>query len=312
MRFKKPLFWDNQRISIWSIFLFPISIIYLFLIWIAKINKYLKFYKKPNIPIICVGNIYLGGTGKTPLAIEIFKICKSFGKNPAFIKKYYNYLSDEIKMLQASGKTYTNYKRQTSISLSISNNHDLAILDDGFQDLTIKPDFSVICFNSKQMIGNGLLIPSGPLRERLSAIKRADCVIINGNKNLEFENKLFQILGNKKSLTIFYSKYKIININTFRNKKLTAFAGIGNPSNFFDLLKENNLNVERTFSFPDHHEYSENDFKKITDDDSNKIVTTEKDYLRMTDLQKQRCEFVKVSLEIENKDKFKEILKNYL
>lgn len=312
MRFKKPLFWDNQRISIWSIFLFPISIIYLFLIWIAKINKYLKFYKKPNIPIICVGNIYLGGTGKTPLAIEIFKICKSFGKNPAFIKKYYNYLSDEIKMLQASGKTYTNYKRQTSISLSISNNHDLAILDDGFQDLTIKPDFSVICFNSKQMIGNGLLIPSGPLRERLSAIKRADCVIINGNKNLEFENKLFQILGNKKSLDIFYSKYKIININTFRNKKLTAFAGIGNPSNFFDLLKENNLNVERTFSFPDHHEYSENDFKKITDDDSNKIVTTEKDYLRMTDLQKQRCEFVKVSLEIENKDKFKEILKNYL
>ncbi len=312
MRFKKPLFWDNQRISIWSIFLFPISIIYLFLIWIAKINKYLKFYKKPNIPIICVGNIYLGGTGKTPLAIEIFKICKSFGKNPAFIKKYYNYLSDEIKMLQASGKTYTNYKRQTSISLSISNNHDLAILDDGFQDLTIKPDFSVICFNSKQMIGNGLLIPSGPLRERLSAIKRADCVIINGNKNLEFENKLFQILGNKKSLDIFYSKYKIININTFRNKKLTAFAGIGNPSNFFDLLKENNLNVERTFSFPDHHEYSENDFKKITDDNPNKIVTTEKDYLRMTDLQKQRCEFVKVSLEIENKDKFKEILKNYL
>ena len=312
MRFKKPLFWDIQRISIWSIFLLPISIIYLFLIWIAKVKKYFKFYKKPTIPIICVGNIYLGGTGKTPLAIEIFKICKSFGKNPAFIKKYYNYLSDEIKMLQASGKTYTNYKRQTSISLSISNNHDLAILDDGFQDLTIKPDFSIICFNSKQMIGNGLLIPSGPLRERLSAIKRANCVIINGNKNLEFENKLFQILGNKKSLTIFYSKYKIININTFRNKKLTAFAGIGNPSNFFDLLKENNLNVERTFSFPDHHEYSENDFKKIIDDNSNKIVTTEKDYLRMTDLQKQRCEFVKVSLEIENKDKFKEILKNYL
>ena len=122
--------------------------------------------------------------------------------------------------------------------LSASNKHDAAILDDGFQDFSIKPNFSILCFNSKQMIGNGLIIPAGPLRESLRAIKRADCIIINGNKNLEFENKIFEITKNK-NFKLFYSKYKIKNIDKFRNKKITAFAGIGNPSNFFELLKEN-------------------------------------------------------------------------
>ena len=119
--------------------------------------------------------------------------------------------------------------RQNSIVLSIQKNHDVAILDDGFQDFTIKPDFSIVCFNSKQMIGNGFLIPSGPLREKLSAISRADCVIINGNKNQELEKKIFENVNEK--LHIFYSKYKIKNIEKFRNKELIAF-GIGNPSNF--------------------------------------------------------------------------------
>ena len=118
-----------------------------------------------------------------------------------------------------------------SIVLSIQKNHDVAILDDGFQDFTIKPDFSIVCFNSKQMIGNGFLIPSGPLREKLSAISRADCVIINGNKNQELEKKIFENV-NEKKLHIFYSKYKIKNIEKFKNKELIAFAGIGNPSNF--------------------------------------------------------------------------------
>jgi tetraacyldisaccharide 4'-kinase len=162
------------------------------------------------------------------------------------------------------------------------------------------------------MIGNGQVIPSGPLRERLNAIQRADCIIINGDKNLEFEKKLSKIIENKKTLHIFYSKYKINNIEKFKNREITAFAGIGNPTNFFDLLKENNLNIKKTYSFPDHHNYSEKDFKKIINDKSTKIITTEKDFYRMNEVQKQSCEYVKVDLEIKNKDKFKEIIKSYL
>ena len=190
MKFKKPKFWDYKKISWKSILLFPLSQVYQSFFWVLKVFNSLKRHKKTTIPIICVGNIYLGGTGKTPVVREIFNIAKSFGKNPAFIKKYYNYLSDEIKMLEKTGKVYVNKKRHDGIFLSAKDNHDLAILDDGFQDFSIKPNFSVLCFNSRQMIGNGQLIPSGPLRERLDAIKRADCLIINGVKNFDFEEKI--------------------------------------------------------------------------------------------------------------------------
>jgi len=268
---------------------------------------FFKVEKKFPIPIICIGNIYVGGTGKTPLALEIFKIIKSYGKNPAFIKKGYDYLYDEIQMLDKAGKTYSNRNREEAINSIISDKHDIAILDDGFQDPSIKKDFSILCFNSRQLIGNGFLIPSGPLRESFKSIKRADCIVINGDRNIEFENKINKI---NKNIKIFYSKYKIKNIENFKNKEIVAFAGIGNPSNFFHLLKENNINVKKTYSFPDHYNYSENDFSKIIGDKNMKIITTEKDYFRMNDRQKQNCEFVKVDLEIENKSEFVNLIKN--
>ena len=310
MKFKKPEFWDYKTKSLASIMLFPLSVIYKFIFWILKILTNIK-NQNSTIPVICVGNIYLGGTGKTPLVIEIYKILKSFGKNPAFIKKNYNYLSDEIKMLEKTGKVYTNQKRYDGILLSASNNHDAAILDDGFQDFSIRPNFSILCFNSKQMVGNGLIIPAGPLRESLKAIKRADCIIINGNKNLEFENKIFEITKNR-NCNLFYSKYKIKNIEKFRNKKITAFAGIGNPSNFFELLTESKINIIKTFAFPDHHNYSKKDFEIINKEKTTTLVTTEKDFYRMTDEQKKNCDYVEVELEIENKEEFKRLIKNYL
>ncbi len=253
MKIKKPKFWDHKELSIYSIILFPFSIIY-YIFYLA--TSVIKKSKKFPIPVICVGNIYLGGTGKTPLALKIFNIAKSLGKRPAFIKKNHSYVIDEIKMLEKMGKTFSTDKRETGILLSIQNQNNLAILDDGFQDFSIKPNFSILCFNSKQLIGNGLLIPSGPLRERLKAVLRADCIVINGNENREFENKLKKITGNKR-LPIFYSEYRIKNLDKFLNEEIIAFAGIGNPSNFFELLKEKNIKLKDTFSFPDHHNYTD-------------------------------------------------------
>ena len=304
MNFKKPEFWDKSELSIWSIILYPFSLLFLI---ISLGAKFLKIKKKFPIPIVCVGNIYTGGTGKTPLALEIFKITKSYGKNPAFVKKGYDYLYDEIQMLDKAGKIYSDKNRKEAIKSLISDKYDVAILDDGFQDLSIEKDFSILCFNSRQLIGNGFLIPAGPLRESFNSIKKADCVLINGDRNIEFENKINKI---NKNIKIFYSKYKIKNIENFKNKEIVAFAGIGNPSNFFHLLKENNINVKKTYSFPDHYNYSENDFSKIIGDKNMKIITTEKDYFRMNDRQKQNCEFVKVDLEIENKSEFVNLIKN--
>ena len=311
MRLKKPKFWDSEKKTILSFLLLPFSYLYLAFFWINKILKKCISNKKTIIPVICVGNIYLGGTGKTPLVREIYKIIKSFGKNPAFVKKYYQYLSDEINMLEQTGKVYATQNRNTGILLAASNNYNVAILDDGFQDFSINPKLSILCFNSKQMVGNGQIIPSGPLRENLGAIQRADCVIINGEKSLDFEKKISKFRKNKK-LNIFYSKYKIKNIEKFKNKQIAAFAGIGNPTNFFDLLKENYLNLTKTFTFPDHHKYSEDDFKIINKGNSDMLVTTEKDYYRIDSNQKKKCEFIEVNLEIENIEKFKYLIKSCL
>ena len=306
MKLKKPKFWDSSRFSFWAILFFPISILFLLF---SFINKY-KISKKFPIPIICVGNIYVGGTGKTPLASEIFKITKSLGKNPAFVKKYYDYLKDEITMLKKVGTTFVSKSRKEAIESLIKNKNDIAILDDGFQDYTIKKNFSVVCFNQKQWIGNGLVIPSGPLRERITAVNRSDCIVINGERNIKIED---QIYNKNKNVKIFYSKYKPVDINRFKDKQIYAFSGIGNPSNFFDLLRENNLNLIGTNSFPDHYHFTKSDLeiliKKINSEKNQILLTTEKDYFRIHDNFKTHFQYLKIELEIENKDNFIELIK---
>ena len=307
MKLKKPKFWDLKQISLWALLLIPFSFLFQLVLLLEK------FFKKPknfSVPVICVGNIYLGGTGKTPLTLELFKIIKSIGKNPGFIKKGYDYLDDEIKMLEKIGKVYTDKSREKAINNLISSNHDVAILDDGFQDYSIKKNFSILCFNSRQLIGNGFTIPSGPLRESIKSLKRADCVLINGEKNVKFENKINKFNNNIK---IFYSKYKLLDTDGIKNKKVIALAGIGNPENFFDQLKEKNIDLIKTYSYPDHHNYSKKELKNIIDESEKNnavIVTTEKDHSRMNEEIKLIIKCIKVDLEIENKNDFINLIKS--
>tara|TARA_Y100000590_G_C15703049_1_gene1007496 strand:- start:1077 stop:2003 length:927 start_codon:yes stop_codon:yes gene_type:complete len=305
MKLKKPKFWDDSKISLFSILLYPISLLFLL---ISFINKF-KSPKNYSIPIICVGNIYIGGTGKTPLAVEIFNITRSLGKNPAFVKKHYDYLKDEIRMLKKIGATFVSKIRKHALDSLEKQNYDVAILDDGFQDYSINKNFSILCFNQKQWIGNNLLIPSGPLREKLSAIKRADCIFINGSKDVNIENKIYK---ENKSAKIFYANYKPVNLNKFKNKNIYAFSGIGNPSNFFHLLLENNLSLKGSSAFPDHYNYSINDLKKlinIAENNDQILLTTEKDYFRIHEDFKKKIDYLKIELEINNKDNFIELIK---
>ena len=269
MKLKKPKFWDSSRFSFWAILFFPISILFLLF---AFINKY-KISKKFSIPIICVGNIYVGGTGKTPLASEIFKITKSLGKNPAFVKKYYDYLKDEITMLKKVGTTFVSKSRKEAIESLIKNKNDIAILDDGFQDYTIKKNFSVVCFNQKQWIGNGLVIPSGPLRERITAVNRSDCIVINGERNVKIEDQIYK---KNKNAKIFYSKYKPVDINRLKDKQINDFSGIENHENLH--LKKINEKSKSRFSTPKYYHYfhfQSKKFKNVGEDiskDFHKII----------------------------------------
>ena len=309
MKLFKPNFWDKNKISFFSILLFPISLIIKLIILFDKILT--KTNKSP-IPVICVGNIYLGGTGKTPLCAEIFSILKNINKNPAFIRKEYKSFHDEVSFQKKIGSIYQNKKRINAINNAIQNKNDIVILDDGFQDFSIKKDLSIICFNEKQWIGNGFTIPSGPLREGLSSLNRANFVIINGNKNIDIENKILKF---NQSIKIFYIKYEPQNIDEFKNKKVISFAGIGNPDNFFDLLKKNNIDILEQISFPDHYNYTNNELEdliKKSRENNVILITTEKDYLRIGQNYKDDIKYLKIKVQIENKNQFIEELKKFI
>ena len=300
-KISKPSFW-NDRKSIFPILLFPITFLVLcFLVIKRKIVKSREF----NTPIICVGNIYLGGTGKTPLAIEIVKSLIENKKKPALVKKYYKNQLDEQNQIRSSlDCMILNKSRIKAIEEAENKKFDLIVLDDGYQDLSFKKDMNIICFSSNQSIGNGFVIPSGPLRENLNTLKKADVALINGEKNLFLEEKIKKI---SDKIEIFYSKYSLLNLEKFRNKKLVAFAGIGNPENFFELLKKNNLNLQKCFKFPDHYHFSKKELKKILDygeKNGFEIVTTEKDYLRIKNYGFSNINCIKIKLNIEQKNKF--------
>ena len=309
MNFFKPKFWDKNKISFFSVLLFPVSLLTKVLIFS---KRFLVKKNQSPIPIICVGNIYLGGTGKTPLCIEIFSILKNLNMNPVFIrKKYYSYL-DELNLQKKIGPVFENRKRIQAIREASQNEANVAILDDGFQDFSIKKNLSIVCFNEKQWIGNGLVIPAGPLRENLSALKRANCVVINGKKNVNIESKIFT---NNREIKLFYTKYKAQNINEYKNKKIIAFAGIGNPENFFELLEENKIDILEKIKFPDHHNYSnkelENLISKIKKNDTI-LLTTEKDYFRIKNNFKKNVNYLKINIEINNRNKFIDEIKKII
>ena len=304
----KPNFWGSKNITLFSLILYPLSLVTMFFFKIKSLNKGKKF----KIPIICIGNIYIGGTGKTPLAIKVHEIVSVLKKDSAFIKKYYDYLEDEISLLKQKGKVYAFKSRIKSIKKLVEDKYELAILDDGFQDFSIKKDISILCFNSKQGVGNGMVIPAGPLREPIQGIKRADCVMINGNKLEIFENNL---LKHNPSLEIFYFKYELLNFQKYKNKKLIPFAGIGNPNNFFDILHENNLICTKTFCFPDHHKFTDKELEKLINEAKKNnaiLITTEKDYLRINKKFQSSINYLKINLKIQNESKFLNFIKKKL
>ena len=294
----KPKFWD-KKIGIISIILYPLSLIYLIIIYIKK--KIIKVHKF-KIPIICVGNIYVGGTGKTPLSILLANEIQKLGKETVILRKYYDSHNDEYELIKNNfNNLIVNKKRIDGILKAERANYDIVILDDGLQEYKIKKNLNIVCFNEKQLVGNGLVMPAGPLRENLNNLKSSDVVIINGNKNKSFEEKILNI-NNK--LKIFYSNYKTQNIEKFKNKKLFAIAGIGNPENFFQLIEDNDLSIKKKFIFPDHHKYSKNEIMNIVDEAKKQncqIITTEKDYYKIKKFD-IKIEYIKIFLNIENKD----------
>ena len=155
MKLKKPKFWDYKKPSFLSYLLLPFSII---LGLIAKIKSKPRF-SNSKIKTICVGNIYIGGTGKTSLVIKIKEILDRNNIKACFIKKFYPNQTDEQKLLSKHGTLFGNLKRIIALDEAIAKGFEVAIFDDGLQDSSIKYDLEIVCFNNINWIGNGLTLP---------------------------------------------------------------------------------------------------------------------------------------------------------
>ena len=310
MSLKKPKFWNLKKPNLLAYLLLPIA----FLIQLRNFFRIRFKKKKVKIKTICVGNIYIGGTGKTSLSIKINEILRKKNIKSCFIKKFYKNQIDEQRLLESRGKLFVSAERLHAINQAELDNYEVAILDDGLQDFSLDCDLEIVCFNNLNWKGNGFTIPAGPLRENLNNLKKYQNVIINGTEdNLDIIKK--NILKINPNINIYIGKYMPLNLDEFDKKnKYLAFSGIGNHQTFISMLQNYGLNICKNLEFPDHYNYSNEDINNIlktSDEIDCEIITTEKDFLRLDNKKMNKIKYIKSDLQITDEEKLIDsILKN--
>ncbi len=321
---KAPKFWYKKKDTYLSNSLYPLSLLFRFG---TKIRNALSRKGVSKIPVICIGNIVVGGAGKTPVALKIGSLLKQKGYTPHFVSKGYGGIEtnntlikewhsaksvgDESILLSEIAPTWIGQDRNKSFDLAKELGADCIVMDDGFQNPTLQKDFSIIVINGEQGFGNKRVIPSGPLRESISrGISRANLVVIIGEISEDVKNKI------PSTLPLIHANFKITKDNKiYKNQKVTAFAGIAYPEKFFNSLKEQGAIIEREVSYPDHHIFDENDMlnlAEIANVTKSILVTTKKDFVRIPKLYRSLISTLDGEIEFEDENLLLEILGNIL
>ena len=312
-----PKFWYKKNLSskIQSILFFPLSILW---ILISLLKNVLTTRYKSRLKVICIGNLTIGGTGKTPFAIYTYKVLKKLGYKPVFLTRGYGGLikgpikvkdthnfkdiGDEALLLNKIGPTIVSKDRSLGARLieKHKDNYNVIIMDDGLQNYQLEQDIKFMLVDKNLKFGNEFCIPAGPLREPASqGLMRIDAIVLTGNNNKEID---FNNVHNK---TVFNSKVKTIKPPKIKNEKLLAFCGLANSNKFYETLKENGFNVTSTKSFPDHYEYKNEDIDKLISEANKqnlKLITTEKDYVKIKD-DKNLINTLPIEMELDLKDR---------
>ncbi len=284
---KTPSFWSRRNLT--ATLLSPLGCLYALA---TRINLALHKPHKVNTPVLCIGNLTAGGTGKTPTAVSIAKIMQQNNQNPHFVSRGYGgtlhnvivdiqqhtpqQVGDEPLLLTRQAPTVVSPDRYFGAQIAENAGADIIIMDDGFQNPKLHKDLSFLVFDGGFGYGNGWCIPAGPLRESLSAgLKRADAIIIIG------EDK--HNLASKFNLPVFQGNI-VPTTPEFEERKAIAFAGIGRPEKFYQSLRELNFELVETIDFPDHHYYSEPELNELITKAQEKsciLVTTAKDMVKI-------------------------------
>lgn len=284
---RTPAFWQHNN---WiAKLLTPLGELYALA---TKTRLRLKKSKKIDTPVICIGNLTAGGTGKTPTAISLAFMLQNAGIYPTFISRGYHgslqniqvdsihhtpqQVGDEPLLLAHIAPTFINADRYQAALMAQNNQAECILMDDGFQNPTLYKDLSLLVIDGATGFGNKKCIPAGPLREHIAdGLKRAQAALIVG----EDEHNI------ASSLNIPYFKGKIVpETPNLKNNRVVAFAGIGRPQKFYTSLQELGIEIIKTFDFPDHHYYNENELKELiqyAENNQAELITTSKDFVKI-------------------------------
>lgn len=302
-----PKFWYERGIV--SYLLWPFSKIYQFFSFLRCIvQNPIKFPAK----VVCIGNITVGGTGKTQLAIWIAKklsannikfviITKGYGSKinkPTLVNENHTpeEVGDEALILSEYGKVISAPRIDKALELAKSLKPEIIIVDDGMQNPRFHKDTIIVTIDATRGFGNRFLLPAGPLRQSINnGLRLADCAVVVGN-----EAQLERDIPVNCDIPILKAKILPLN-NISKTKKYLAFCGIGNPERFFSSLEQNGIKVIKKRIFPDHYKYSSKDLALLKEQAKNQhalLITTEKDYVKVKHLLSAVC--FKVELSISN------------
>lgn len=307
---KSPWFWYSNDFIAWliALLLLPISLIYLA---IVVVHRFFTKAECFSVPVIGVGGVVAGGSGKTPVTIFLIGRLKKLGKNPHIISRGYGKKNayneevmsmdaerygDEAVLLSQYARTWSGENKKSLIRFAILEGADVIVLDDGMQSFSIHKNLQVLVVNSLQKFGNHLLLPAGPLREPLfSILRRTDICVAIGPKPECIKKKTINAVLKA-------------NID-FADRCVIAFCGIGYPKKFLNTLSDLGKEIIRFVEYPDHHMYTKEDLKHLlglSKEFSAKLVTTEKDLVKIP--QGFRKHVFTVNIKIETKDDIDPVL----
>ena len=314
-----PKFWLKPKSSSFFLkyLLLPATLIWRFF---RKLELTFVVPQKSPIPVICIGNITIGGNGKTPTAMKIRSLLTDLGYTPHILSRGYksNFkgphfinpaldsfldVGDEPLMMSFYGPTWIARDRRSGIKSAILSGADIIILDDGFQNHSIIKDFSILVIETSVAFGNGYLIPAGPLREPVSsALKKTDLLITIGKKNDQVNFKTN--FSSLKLPTVVEGELKVRPGNRNLNNKLVlAFSGIAHPEKFRVTLENLGANILRFDIFSNHKPFKIVTLKRLINEAKTNdaiLITTEKDFVRIPNDLQSNFHALTVDLEITN------------
>jgi len=292
---------------------------------------------KSHLPVICIGNFVVGGTGKTPFAIELAYRLSEDGLRPGFLLRGYggskkgpllvegdthnaDEVGDEALLLTRYGPTVIAANRPSGARLLQGQPIDVIIMDDGFQNPALSKDLSLVLVDCATGFGNGKCLPAGPLRAPAAKqMLKADCLILVGEGDAA-EPAVH--LAGRKGLPILHAHLKPQPNDGLEGRRLFAFAGIGRPQKFFATLKAQGYDVRKTRGFPDHHAYTQADVQALlteAEEAGLALVTTAKDMARLETTSGElfhwiasSTEVLDVRMEIDNEDRLAGLIKEKL